>query len=389
MIPLSYNIRSLAVRKTTTLTTILGLALVVFVLAASQMLANGIHRTLDQAGDPLRAIVLRKGAAAETQSNIGADAQNIILSAPGVKRDEKGMPLGHGDLVFIMVLERRGGRGAISNVTIRGVRDTEQPQIDGLRVVEGRAPRPGSDEVMVGKRIAGRFTGVDLGESFEIKKNRPVQVVGVFEANGTSHESELIGGLDMVGSAFGMSGIISSVTVQLDSPERFDEFKSAIEGDKRLGLAALREVDYYEKQSDGTVKLVVGLGGAVTFLFSLGATIGAMITMYASVSRRKREIGTLRALGFPRRTILLSFLVEGVLMAAAGSLIGVIASLGTGMLRFSLLNLSSGAEISFSFDPSLPVALSAIAVGSFMGVLGGLLPAVAAARVPPTIAMRA
>jgi putative ABC transport system permease protein len=388
MIPITYNLRSLSVRKATTLASVFGIALVVFVLASSQMLASGIRNTMGKSGNADRALVLRKGADAEMQSNISAPLVSLILSQPQVKKDGSGKPLGVGELLFILVLERLGKPGQISSITLRGIADDTLGYRPEIHVVSGRAFHPGSDEVIIGKRLEGQFDGMKLGGSFEAKKNRRVTVVGVFEAAGSSHESEMIGDIELVRSSFGLNGVVSSITVTLDDRTHFDAFKAAIESDKRLGLTAFREPEYYEKQSDGTVQLVAGLGGAVAFLFSIGATIGAMITMYGGVARRKREIGTLRALGFSRFNVLSSFLLEGVLLSVVGGAIGTIASLATRFLRFSLMNLSSGSEIAFSFDPSPSIALWAVLVGGVMGVFGGLLPALQAARISPTVAMR-
>ena len=388
MIPISYNLRSLAVRKSTTFATVIGISLVVLVLASSQMLANGVRSTLSKTGRNDRALVLRKGADGEMQSTIEAPLVNVVLGAPGVKRDANGNPLGVSELVFVMMLERVGGKNQISSTTLRGIADGGLAYRSEIQVVQGRAPRPGADEVMIGERLIGRAVGLTLGGNLEIKKNRAAKVVGVFRANGSSHESEIISDLELARTSFGLEGLVSSITVTLQSPEAFPAFKSMIERDRRLGLSALTEAEYYEKQADGTVKLVTALGIAVVFLFSIGAAIGAMITMYGAVSRRKREIGTLRALGFTRMTVLSSFLFEAVLLAAMGAVIGALGSLCTSFMHFSLVNLNTAAEINFNFEPSPEIVLLAVVVGALVGVLGGLLPAVQAARISPTTAMR-
>ncbi|HKU37372.1 MAG TPA: ABC transporter permease, partial [Polyangiales bacterium] len=194
--------------------------------------------------------------------------------------------------------------------------------------------------------------------------------------------------VDVVRSSFGREGLLSSVSVQLESPTKFDVFKTAMERDKQLGLEAYPEVKYFELQSEGTANLVNWLSGVIVFFFSVGAIIGAMITMYAAVAHRKREVGTLRALGFSRSTIMASFLLESVLLALIGGVAGAFASLCMGLVKFSMMNFSSWASITFSFDPTPGILAFAILVGGAMGVLGGLFPAFRAARTSPVEAMR-
>jgi putative ABC transport system permease protein len=388
MIPISYNIRSLAVRKATTIATATGIALVVAVLASSQMLSNGIRNTLGKAGQPGRAIVLRKGADTEMASNLESRMLNLILASPGVKRDSAGAPRGTGELMLVIALEKPGTSGQMSNVAIRGVSDNVLAFRNQVSIVAGRMAKPGSHEVVIGKRLRGQFNGLDIGQHFELKKNLNVETVGVFEGNGSSSESEVWGDIDLVRSAFGREAMLSSVIVELESPAKFDAFKLAMERDKQLGLQAFPEIAYYEQQSEGTAKLVTWLTGIVVFFFSIGAIIGATITMYAAVAHRQREIGTLRALGFSRLTIMASFLLEAVLLALLGGVVGALASLAMGFVKFSMMNMTSWSEISFSFDPTPAILASAVLVGGVMGVLGGLFPAFRASRVSAVEAMR-
>jgi putative ABC transport system permease protein len=388
MIPIRYNLRSLAVRKATTIATALGIALVVFVLASAQMLSHGIRNTLGKSGSPDHAIVLRKGADAELSSNVESRLVNLILAAPGVKKDAAGKPQGVGEVLLVLSLEKSGAPGQLSNVALRGVPDNALEFRNDVHVTSGRPMRPGADEVIIGKRLDGHFQGLKLGDAFELKKNRKVHVVGVFETGGSSHESEIFGDLDLVRTSFGREAMVSSVTVQLESPSRFDTFKASMEHDKQLGLAAFSEPAFYQKQSEGTATLVTFLGGAIVFFFSVGATIGAMITMYAAVAHRKREIGTLRALGFSRGTVLFSFLLEAVLLTFIGGVVGALASISMGLVHFSMMNMASWSVVSFSLDPSPAIVLNALALGGAMGLFGGFLPAFRAARVSPTEAMR-
>lgn len=388
MIPMRYNIRSLAVRKTTTIATAAGIALVVFVLAASQMLSNGIRNTLGRAGEPDHAIVLRKGADNEMSSNLESRLINLIYATPGVKRDDTGQPLGVAELQVVIALEKPGTGGQVSNVSVRGTTENVLKYRRHTKIIAGRAAQPGADEAMIGARLRGQFDGLELGQSFEIKKNLKLKVVGIFEAQGSAQESEIWTDVEIIRSAFGREGLVSSVSVALESPAKLDAFRAAMESDKQLGLQALSEPDYYEKQSEGTAGLVTFLGGAIVFFFSVGAIIGAMITMYAAVSHRKREVGTLRALGFSRFTILSSFLLEAILLSLLGGIVGAAASLAMGLVHFSMMNFNSWSEITFSFDPAPEIILSAIILGGIMGILGGLFPAIQASRTSPIEAMR-
>ncbi|MFO7177484.1 MAG: FtsX-like permease family protein [Pseudomonadota bacterium] len=389
MIPIAYNVRSLFVRKATTIATALGIGLVVFVLAASLMLGAGIKKTLVSGGRPDYALVLRKGSDTELASSIEVRTVSLVLAAPGVKKANDGAPVGSGELVVVITMEKPGTDGQVSNVQVRGISDNVLTLRPDVKVIEGRAPTPGTDEVMVGRGIVGRFTGVELGKSFELKKNRPVKVVGVFEAGGSSFESEIWADIDTVRSSFGREGLVSSVTVRLDSPSRFEAFKAVMETDKQLGLEAFREKDYYEKQSQGTSIFVWALGILITIFFSIGAMIGATITMNAAVAQRQREIGTLRALGFSRVSILFSFLLEAVVLAAIGGAFGLFGAFLLSFAEVSMMNFATFQEVTFGFDPN-PVLLGAAFVfGAAMGVLGGFFPALRAASVSPVDAMRA
>ncbi len=386
-IPLSYNVRSLFVRKTTTIATAFGIALVVFVLASSLMLSNGIKRTLVSTGAPDRAIVLRKGAGNELASNIETRTVGVILSTTGVKLEGQ-TPLGGPEVVVVLSMEKLGTDGKISNVQVRGVTPMSYKLRGELNIIEGRAAAPGTDEVVIGKALRGRFAGLDLNQSFELKKNRPVKVVGVFDGHGSGFDSEVWADLDTLRATFGRNGVASSVIVQLDSQAAYDGFKAAVEHDKQLGLEPFRESEYYEKQSEGTSIFVTALGIVVTFFFSLGAMIGATITMYAAVAQRRREIGTLQALGFSRFAVLTSFVFESTVLAFIGGAFGAIASLAMGTVKFSMMNFATWQEVTFSFDPSIGIIIGATIAGSVMGVIGGFFPALTAARTPPIAAMR-
>ncbi len=388
MIPLRYNARSLVRRRTTTIAAALGMALVVFVLAASMMLSSGIRKTLVQASRPNVAIVLRKGSDAELASGVEKAHVALVAAREEVARDPSGQPLAVGEVVVVITQEKLGSDGTVSNITIRGVPENVYTFRPSVHVVEGRPARPGTDEAVIGSRIRGRFKGVDLGQSFELKKNLPVTIVGIFEDDGSAYESEVWTDLETTRRAFGREDGVSSVRVQLTSPDKMDAFKAAVESDKQLQLEVHPEAQYFEKQSEGTAMFVNGLGITIAVFFSVGSMIGALITMYASVAQRRKEIGTLRALGFGKLAILTSFLLESLMLAVAGGLFGVLAALGLSFVKFSMMNFASWSEVTFSFNPTPEILVFAVIFGGIMGIIGGFFPAVRAARVPPIAAMR-
>jgi putative ABC transport system permease protein len=385
MIPVRYNVRSLAVRKATTLATAFGVALVVFVLASALMLSAGIRKTLSISGRSDTGIVLRKGSDNELSSSIEEPDVNLVLAAPGVKKDSP--PSGVAEVIVVAAMGKVGATG-VTNVQFRGVPDDVMQFRPEVKIIAGRAPKPGSDEVLIGERLRGRFIGLDLDQSFDIKKNRPVKVVGVFASGGSSYESEVWVDRELLRAAFGRQGHSSSIRVHLDSAAAFDAFQVGVEQDKRLGLMAMRESDYYERQSEGTSLFIGAMGTLISVLFSMGAMIGAMITMYAAVANRQREIGTLRALGFSRSSILGCFLLEAVILALAGGAVGAAASMAMGYVKFSMMNFASWSEIVFSFDPTPQIIVRALAFAGIMGLVGGFFPAVRASRISPIAAMR-
>lgn len=388
MVPLTYNVRSLFVRKATTAATALGIGLVVFVMASSCMLSNGIRKTMSASGSNDRAIVLRVGSDVELTSSIEQPTARLILDTPGVRAGADG-PMGVAELVVVIALDKIGAEeGQISNVQVRGVPANAVAFRDNVRMVDGRPAQPGTDEVIVGQRIVGRLQGVELGGTFELKKNRPVTVVGVFEAGGSSFESEIWADVETVRSSFGRDNLVSSVTVQLDSAAKYDAFAAQVEGDKRLGLDVMREREYYEKASEMTAGFMGFLGGLIAFLFSFGAIIGALITMQGAVAQRQREIGTLRALGFSRISIMFSFLLESFVLALIGGVVGAFAASAMGWVEFSMMNFVTWSEVVFKFEATPGILIVSALVGGLMGVLGGFLPALRAARTSPIEAMR-
>jgi putative ABC transport system permease protein len=303
------------------------------------------------------------------------------LASREVARRPDGQGDGIGEVVVVVTLDKLGADG-ISNVTIRGTSEDVWKFRPEAKLVEGRLPRAGADECVIGKAIRGRFKGLDLGGAFELRKNRSLKVVGVFESQGSSFESEVWADLDIVRSAFGREGVVQSVRARLSDAAQYESFERSIESNRQLGFEVFRESDYYQKQSEGTSLFISVLGNIVAFFFSVGAMIGAMITMYSAVSNRKREIGTLRALGFGKLSIMSSFLLESLLLALVGGAIGAAASLLMGLVSFSMVNFQTWSEVVFSFEPAPGIIVGALLFASLMGFLGGFFPAVRAARMP-------
>lgn len=386
MVPIKYNVRNLVVRKCTTIAAALGLALVVWVLAGTLMLGNGLEKTLGRAASPDVAIVLRKGSDNEMSSAIEDQQVNLVLSqAQQIGASKK--PSGIAEALVVILLDKVGVDG-VSNVTIRGTTEDVFAFRPTTKIIEGRKPNPGSDEVIIGKGIRGRFKGMEIGAAFDLKKNRPVKVVGVFSDEGSAFESEVWGDMHVVRQAFGRGATVQSVRVRLDSPSKFDAFKALVEQDRQLGLTAMTEADFFDKQSQMTAFILKALGGTIAVFFSIGAAIGATITMNAQVAGRSREIGTLRALGFSKASILFSFLLESLVLALGGGVVGAVAATAMSAIKITMINAGSWSEIVFGFEPTPGILIGSIMVAATMGLIGGFLPAVRAARVSPIEAMR-
>lgn len=382
-VPFQYNARSLLVRKVTTLATALGIALVVFVFAGALMLGD-ISRVLAAAGRSDTAIILRKGSDAELSSAIGNDYLGLFRGPAQVSQSGGVI----GEIIVVVIDDHIDGSGS-SNVLVRGTPAEGIAFRPELKVISGRAPKPGTNEVMVGSGIAGRFKGLAIGQSIDLRRNRPLSVVGVFSAAGGAYESEVWGDLDYVRNALGREAVVSSARVRLNSPSDFDAYRQTIETDKRFSMKVMRESDYNEKQSQQTASFLKTLGVVVAILFSIAAMLGAAITMNGAVAHRTREIGTLRALGFSRRSILSSFLIEAIVLAGIGGILGsVLVLLLSLFVRFPVINFQTFSEIVISFHASPEVFAKTLIFSGVMGLIGGLIPAIRASRVSPIEAMR-
>lgn len=389
MIPLIYSVRSLRRRPGTSAATAIGMAAVVFILAASMMLVDGVNRTLATSGRADNAILLRQGAKSEQDSTFELTKLNAVLAQPGVKR-EGGVPMAIGENVVVPMLPRSGanppgtpGAAIVFRLTTEAALRF-RPEV---RVVEGTLPRAGTNEIMFGKALKNRIKNLEVGQTLQLRR-KELKVVGVFEAGGSSTESEVWGDLAVLSPIFLRQELLSTIHVRLESPGAFEAFRASVSGNKSLGLQVERETTYFEKQAEGLSTMYSVMGGAISVLGALGAMIGAMITMYSAVATRKREVGTLRALGFTRTNVVISFVVEAMLLTGIGGAIGAGASMLMGYVRFSTLNVSNFTEIVLRFYPTPKTILIAVGTAVVLGLFGGLLPAIRAARISPVAAMR-
>ena len=385
-IPYSYSFRNLWTRRITTLLTASGMGLVVFVFAATLMLAEGLQQTLVATGSPDNVIVLRKAANSEVQSGVERAQAALIESQPEVAVGPDGNPLLAKELVVLINLKKRGSDNP-ANVVIRGVSAASLQLRPAVRLKEGRMPRPGSAEVVAGESIARRFKGCGMGETLRFGM-RDWRVVGVLDAGSTGFSSEIWGDSDQMMQAFRRQ-VYSSVIFRMRNPSEFEAFKARVEGDPRLTVEAKRETRYYLDQSEAMAKFLRILGMVLTVVFSIGAVIGATITMYAAVANRVGEIGTLRALGFQRRSILSAFIMEALLLGLCGGLLGVGAASFMQLITISTMNWASFSELAFSFTLTFGILWKSLLFSVVMGFIGGMLPAVRAARMNIVTALRA
>jgi len=384
-VPLSYSIRNLKVRKLTTFLTTFGMALVVFVFSAVLMLADGFEKTLVETGSKDNVVVIRKAAGTEVQSGIDRQQANIVEMLPNIAMTPDGKKLLAKEVVVLITLPKIG-TGKPSNVVIRGVSNSSFSIRSDLKIVSGRSFKAGSSEIVVGKKIFETFSDCGIGDKIRFA-TKEWTVVGIFDAGNRAFNSEIWGDCEQLLQAF-RRPTYSSIIFKMQEPLQFDVIKRAIETDPRLTLEAKREVQYYKDQSEVMTKFLRILGISVTSIFSIGAVIGAMITMFSAVANRVGEIGTLRALGFQRRDILLSFMLESLLLGFVGGVIGVFFSSFLQFFTVSTVNFQTFSELAFSFDLNFGVAIKSLLFSLLMGLVGGILPAFRAARMNIIDALR-
>ncbi|MBK7143250.1 MAG: ABC transporter permease [bacterium] len=374
---LNYSYKNSFARKLTSILTLSGIALVVFVFCAVLMLTNGLEQTLVATGSSQNAIVVRKAANTELVSLVGREAADIIKTDQGIMRDAGGQPMFANEVLLLISLPKRTN-GEESNVPVRGISDGSFKVRPHVKITQGRMFQPGTSEIIAGVKVAGNFVGCGLGETVRFGQ-RDWTVVGLFEAGGSGFESEICGDVDQFMAAFERP-IYSSLTFAVDPAHSFADIKKRLEADPRLQVDVLPEREYYHKQSAAFSGFINMLGVAISVIFSFGAIVGAMITMYASVANRTVEIGTLRALGFSRASVLGAFLFESLFIAIVGGVIGILLATSLQFVEISTTNFDTFAELAFSFRMSPEIAINSLIFSIIMGIIGGFLPAVRASR---------
>lgn len=386
-IPLSYNYRNLLARKLTTLMTVLGIALVVFVFTAVLMLANGLTKTLVSTGSDENFVIIRKSANSDVLSSVSRDSARTIETFPEIAAGADGKPMINKQAVLIINLHKMGSND-MGNVIVRGVSPEALKLQPNLKVIQGKTFDPAKSEVIVGKSINERFQGCKVGQSLKFG-GRNWTIVGVFEVNGSGFESEVWGDVEQMMIAFNRP-VYSTMVARLKNKKDAGAFKTRLESEPRLNQLEIKnEKEYFGEQSRALASFLTYLGVFITVIFSFGAMIGAMITMYASVANRTTEIGTLRALGFLRRNILLAFLLESLLIAIVGGVLGILLASTLEFVSISMLNFSTFSELAFGFELSTGIVIGSMVFAIVMGVVGGFFPAIRASRLAIVTALRA
>ncbi len=383
-LPLTYNTRSVIVRWRATLATVLCTALVVAVYVVIQSLAVGLEKSSGNTGDPRNLLVVRRGATAESTSQITPEQYRIIRYIERIERDSSGLPLASSDLSLVINVPRAGGGEA--NAIVRGVSPLGALLRPQVQLTKGRWFVPGKREVVVSERLAARLAGMQLGQSFT---TGPVTltVVGHFDANRSAFDSEIWMDVNEARSIFDRENF-SSVLLRPKNNEARERIISKLENDKRFKLRVVPEVDYYQEQI-GAVKLIKILGSFLATTMSIGAVFAAMNTMYAAVGARTREIGTLRVLGFRRKSILAGFLIEGALLALLGGALGCTFSLIFNGWSVGTLSFETFSETVFDFRVTPMLIAQGLAFSVVVGLVGSVLPAIRAARLPVISALKA
>lgn len=384
-LPLSYNFRNLWTRRLTTVLTVSGMALVVFVFAAILMLANGLQKTLVETGSYDNMVVLRKGSGSEIVSGVSREQAAVVETQPEIAIGSNGQRLLAKEIVVLINIPKKGTLKP-SNIIVRGIEENSLLLRPQVKLVEGRLPRTGSLEVMVGSSIVKRFHNMRIDEALCCGMG-DWRIVGIFDAGNTGFSSEIWGDVDQLMPTFRRPAY-SSIIFRLRDSSEYRELKDRLESDPRLTVEAKRETRYYEEQSEMMARFLRILGISITVIFSLGAIIGAMVTMYSAVANRTAEIGTLRALGYQRRSILTAFLVESLLLGFLGGLAGLFFASFMQLFTISTMNFQTFSELAFSFSITFEIVYKAMVFSLVMGFVGGVLPAVRASRMNIVDALR-
>ncbi len=381
-----FGLLSIAQRQGSVAAAMIGIAGVVAVLVGVLSMGVGFQRALQCSGAPDAAIVLRSGAESEMVSGLLRGSTRLVADAPGVARTDEG-PLASAELYVLINLPKRS-TGTDANVPMRGVEHAAIRVRDKLHIQGGRMFEWGRNEVIIGVGAASEFSGLNLGSNLRVGQ-REWPIVGVFSAGGGTAESEIWTDASVLQSAYKRGDTFQSVHVKLSSPEAFQEFKDALTTDPRLNVKVLRQTEYYAQQSTAVTRLIRTLGYLIAFLMAIGAVFGALNTMYSSVSARTREIATLRALGFGSGAVVISVMIESLTLALIGGAVGaVVAYLTFNGLHTSTMNWNSFSQVTFAFAVTPELLAQGVLWSVFIGLIGGLFPALRCARLPIAAALR-
>jgi putative ABC transport system permease protein len=384
-IPLAYNLRNLAVRKTTTLMTALGVGLTVAVLLAVLALVQGLASAFKATGNPLQILVMRSGSTSELNSNFSRTGFQDLKFKTGIARDKNNEPMASLEMVTVVNLESVDSPSGM-NVTLRGITPVGLEMRDNLNIVSGRWYQQGQREIVVGRSIAKRYPGAHLGAKLQFGRG-DWTIVGVMSAGDSAVNSEIFGDLNQISSDYNRSEVLSSGLVRAVDPVAMTALINDIKSDQRLHMDAVPEREYYEAQT-ASANPVKFLGIFVAIIMMVGSCFAAMNTMYAAVARRAKEIGTLRVLGFSRGGILTSFFVESLVLSLLGGLIGCILVLPLNGITTGIGNFTTFSEVAFNFRVTPQIMLSGLIFALFMGAIGGLFPARNAAKKEILVALR-
>ncbi len=380
------TLRTVPQRAGSSLVAVTGVAGVVVVFVAVLSIAEGFRAALAGAGSPDTAIVMRGGSDTELSSVLPLESTRVIRDAPGVRRSAEGV-VASAELFVVVDVPKRS-TGTPANVPLRGVEPAAFGVRDEVRIVEGRTFRPGTNEIIVGRSAAAQFAGIDLGSTQRWGESA-WEVVGIFEAGGTIAESEIWCDARVLQPAYRRGDSFQSVYARLESPDAFDAFKDALTTDPRLDVMVEREEDYYLGQTEAVTAIITGIAGVIAFLMGIGAVFGAINTMYTAVASRTREIATLRALGFSSGPVVISVMAESVALAVVGGLLGgLLAYAGFNGYQTATINWQTFSQVAFAFRVTPALLTQGIAWAVLMGFLGGLFPALRAARLPVATALR-
>jgi len=385
-IPLIYNVRSVKARWTSAIVAVLGIAGTVGVFVAMLSLARGFKATLVSSGSADNAIIMRAGATSEMTGGVTVDTVKIVQDATGIARGADG-PLVTPEVVLVAPIPLKS-TGTDANVQVRGVSKNVLEIRKNIKIAEGRMFTPGLTEIVVGKNANLSYSGLTLGNTISLGSVR-FQIVGIFDAGGSAFDSEIWGDAHLIGPAYNRPDtFFQSITVHLASPDSLQQVRDALTSDPRLNVDVTREVDYYSKQSTRLTTLITVLGGLVAAIMAIGAVFGALNTMYSAIAERGREIATMRAIGFGGPSVVSSFVIEALLIAFVGGLIGCVAVLPLNGLTTGAMNLQTFSHLAFAFKITPELLMKGILFALAMGVVGGLLPAIRAAVQPIATALR-